>query len=323
MLLESQQTGDTLTLRLSGSWSIENIAQVETALAEFAAAGQRSVQVDCSALEALDLSGAWLLHRQLDLVRNAGGKVEFIGQAPGHFRFIDELTTEHAPRRKVPEDESPTLRHGLAWIGRRAIQQGLQTRDAVGFFGRVSATLARSLRSVRHLRLASVTRHVYETGVQAIPIVSLIAFLISVIVAYLGAQQLQQFGAEIYTVDLVAIAVLREMGVLADGDHCRGTFRQCFRCGDRCDAPERRSRCTAVDGRRLFRSAGAAATDRAGHRTAIADHRCGCDGAGWWRTAVVVAAGHFAHPVHSTRAGSAVADDFLGRPDQGAGISRC
>jgi phospholipid/cholesterol/gamma-HCH transport system permease protein len=72
----------------------------------------------------------------------------------------------------------------------------------------------RSLRSFQHLRLPSIARHIYETGIQAVPIVSLIAFLISVIIAYLSAQQLQQFGAEIYTVDLVAIAVLREMGVL-------------------------------------------------------------------------------------------------------------
>jgi len=71
----------------------------------------------------------------------------------------------------------------------------------------------RSLRP-RHLRLASITRHIYETGIQAIPIVSLIAFLISVIIAYLSAQQLRQFGADIFTVDLIAIAVLREMGVL-------------------------------------------------------------------------------------------------------------
>ena len=57
-------------------------------------------------------------------------------------------------------------------------------------------------------------RHVHETGVQAIPIVAVIAFLISVISAYIGAQQLRPFGADIFTVDLVAIGVLRELGVL-------------------------------------------------------------------------------------------------------------
>jgi len=66
----------------------------------------------------------------------------------------------------------------------------------------------------RALRVSSLARHIYETGITAIPIVSLIAFLISVIVAYLGAQQLSKFGADIFVVDLVTISVLREMGVL-------------------------------------------------------------------------------------------------------------
>ncbi|HLB83751.1 MAG TPA: ABC transporter permease, partial [Steroidobacteraceae bacterium] len=62
--------------------------------------------------------------------------------------------------------------------------------------------------------LPSVVRHAYETGVQAIPVVAVIAFLISIILAYIGLQQLRPFGAEIFTVDLVAIGVLRELGVL-------------------------------------------------------------------------------------------------------------
>lgn len=214
VLLESQQTGDALTLRLSGGWCIDNIVRIESALAEFSLSGQRRLIVDCTKLAALDLSGAWLLHQRLEEVRSAGGTVEFSGKPPAHFRFIDEMTKRDTVQVGNPIEESDSLRDALAWIGREAVQQGRQTRDAVGFFGRVAVTLTRSLRSARHLRLPSIARHIYETGIQAIPIVSLIAFLISVIIAYLSAQQLQQFGAEIYTVDLVAIAVLREMGVL-------------------------------------------------------------------------------------------------------------
>jgi len=66
----------------------------------------------------------------------------------------------------------------------------------------------------RRFRIQSVVRHVYEAGIQAIPIVALIAFLISVIVAYIGAQELRQFGGEVYVVDLVTLSVLRELGVL-------------------------------------------------------------------------------------------------------------
>jgi phospholipid/cholesterol/gamma-HCH transport system permease protein len=84
----------------------------------------------------------------------------------------------------------------------------------VGFFGRIVAVVGQMFVRPMALRPSSLVRHVYETGITAVPIVSLIAFLISVIVAYLGAQQLSQFGADIYVVDLVTIAVLREMGVL-------------------------------------------------------------------------------------------------------------
>lgn len=214
MLLESQQTADGLALRLSGGWCIDNIAAIEAALKEFSVAGHRRLTIDCAKLEALDLSGAWLLHQRLQEVREAGGAVEFAGKPPAHFRFLEDIAERGAPPPQNGEEEADSLRDVVAWIGHRSVQQAVQTRDAIGFFGRISLTLARSLRSARHLRIPSITRHVYETGIQAIPIVSLIAFLISVIVAYLGAQQLQQFGAEIYTVDLVAIAVLREMGVL-------------------------------------------------------------------------------------------------------------
>src|SRR6478736_2480077 len=78
-------------------------------------------------------------------------------------------------------------------------------------------TEPRSLQAVRHwrsLRPISVARHVYDTGITAIPIVSLIAFLISVIVAYLSASQLRNYGADIYVVDLITVGVLRELGVL-------------------------------------------------------------------------------------------------------------
>ncbi len=57
-------------------------------------------------------------------------------------------------------------------------------------------------------------RHVYETGAHAIPIVALIAFLMRVIIAYMGTQQLQKFGADIFVVDLVTVGVLRELGTL-------------------------------------------------------------------------------------------------------------
>src|SRR6202042_1614669 len=99
-------------------------------------------------------------------------------------------------------------------LGRHVVRVGYDTREGLAFIGHVAVTLATAFGSVKRLRPASIARHVYDTGVHAIPIVALIAFLISVIVAFLSAQQLQRFGAEIFVVDLVTIGVLRELGVL-------------------------------------------------------------------------------------------------------------
>jgi phospholipid/cholesterol/gamma-HCH transport system permease protein len=212
-LLEQARTGDAVTIRLNGAWRIENIVAIEAALAQLSQQGARRVVVDARSLEALDLSGAWLLHARLQTLQGEGGRIEFAGEPPSQFAFLEEITSQQTEQTAPELEPPPSFRDGIAWVGRTSVQQMRQFVDAVGYLGRITVTGLRSLRP-RHLRAASITRHIYETGIQAIPIVSLIAFLISVIIAYLSAQQLRQFGAEIFTVDLVAIAVLREMGVL-------------------------------------------------------------------------------------------------------------
>jgi phospholipid/cholesterol/gamma-HCH transport system permease protein len=212
-LLEQARTGDALTVRLNGTWRIENIVAIEAALAQLSQEGTRRLVVDTRSLESLDLSGAWLLRERLQALQGEGGRIEFAGEPPSQFAFLEEITAQQT-EQAAAEPETPRSWHdAIAWVGRTSVQQWHQFVEAVGYLGRITVTGLRSLRP-RHLRFASVTRHIYETGIQAIPIVSLIAFLISVIIAYLSAQQLRQFGAEIFTVDLVAIAVLREMGVL-------------------------------------------------------------------------------------------------------------
>ena len=212
-LLEQARTGDALTVRLNGAWRIENIVAIEAALAQLSQEGTRRLVVDTRSLEALDLSGAWLLRERLQALQGEGGRIEFAGEPPSQFAFLEEITSQQTEQAAAEPSPPRTWHDAVAWVGRTSVQQLHQFIDAVGYLGRISVTGLRSLRP-RHLRAASVTRHIYETGIQAIPIVSLIAFLISVIIAYLSAQQLRQFGAEIFTVDLVAIAVLREMGVL-------------------------------------------------------------------------------------------------------------
>jgi phospholipid/cholesterol/gamma-HCH transport system permease protein len=151
---------------------------------------------------------------QAEAACKAGGaRVAWAPSRPGLLAFIDR----NDPSRRGPPDAAPRpaiFAAFLASVGETAVQSKENALDFLGFVGAITAGAGRIFASVKRLRLPSVVRHVYETGVTAVPIVSLIAFLIAVIVAYIGAQQLRKFGGEIFVVDLVTVSVLRELGVL-------------------------------------------------------------------------------------------------------------
>ena len=195
-------------LRLAGDCRMADLPALTEALAKVRAAAPGVLQVDLTRADEFDIGPAWLLRAALDEARAAGGKVTIEGKPPGHFAFFDELP-DAGPAAATPPKERWLIRFGRTIDTRLA-----NTITALGFGGRTLVTAGTAWMSLRRLRLPSVVRHAYETGVQAIPVVAVIAFLISIILAYIGLQQLRPFGAEIFTVDLVAIGVLRELGVL-------------------------------------------------------------------------------------------------------------
>ena len=215
MAVDVRRTADGLELDLTGDWGIRDVAGVEAQLAAIQLAGVREIAVSTRGLTSLDLSGAWVLREFLQRAHTAGAAVSFQGAEPDQLRLLDETLKESeaaaggAPPAAPPADSG--LLHALGHYVVRAWHDGLQS---FAFFGRTCVTLLRSLTSLRRLRPISVARHIYDTGITAVPIVSLIAFLVTVIVAYLSAQQLRGLGVDIYVVDLVTIGVLRELAVL-------------------------------------------------------------------------------------------------------------
>jgi phospholipid/cholesterol/gamma-HCH transport system permease protein len=203
-----------ITLRLRGAWRVTELPQIAGELAAVELAGARAVRIATQELESLDLSGAWQLREFLEQARAGGAHVSFEGPEPDQLRLIEVTLRGEAHVSPAPETPAWSELQPVAALGRRVLRHAWGALAAFAFLGRVSAMGVTAGASPKRLRPISIARHVFETGLTAIPIASLIAFLISVIVAYISAQQLQQFGAEVFVVDLIAIAVLREMGVL-------------------------------------------------------------------------------------------------------------
>ncbi|HEX9706523.1 MAG TPA: MlaE family lipid ABC transporter permease subunit [Steroidobacteraceae bacterium] len=214
MQFEAEDQGGRSRFRLSGRWTVEEAAALEARLLKEARAAGGDVLFDAAGIEAMDLTGAWLLRSLERRLRDSGRRVEWAGGRPAQLEFIDSTEAGSAGKAPAEPADADGAHRVLRELGLRAVHAKEGALDLLGFVGAVTAGYGRIFGSLRRLRLTSIVRHVYETGLTAVPIVALIAFLISVIVAYIGAQQLRKFGGEIFVVDLVTVSVLRELGVL-------------------------------------------------------------------------------------------------------------
>lgn len=169
--------------------------------------------IDLSGVERMDTAGAWaIVTLERRMTANATAP-QIIGATDLQMQLLATL------RQFMPEDVATTeTRVTLAtWLdafGRKTVRAISKALAIVGFLGEVIITIARLIRHPSRIRWTALFHHMQEVGLNAVPIVALMAFLIGVVLAFQGAAQLRQFGAEVFVVDLIAISVLRELGIL-------------------------------------------------------------------------------------------------------------
>jgi phospholipid/cholesterol/gamma-HCH transport system permease protein len=212
--LQSRRTAQGVELQLTGSWRLPELESCTRELAAVALDGATQVLIDTTQLTALDLSASVKLRDFMRRAQAAGASVQFVGPPPDQLRLIETALGEPTPPAHALVPGPHHIEEPVEALGRRVVGGWDDLISGLAFGGRIAVTAFGALRAPRRLRPVSIARHVYETGITAIPIVTLIAFLISVIIAYMSAQQLARFGAELFVVDLVTIGVLRELGVL-------------------------------------------------------------------------------------------------------------
>jgi phospholipid/cholesterol/gamma-HCH transport system permease protein len=199
-------SGEGGQLALAGVLDIHTLAAAEDSLHQRLKQG-KSRSLDLSNLRGLDSPGALLLCA----LRDAG--VELTGVREEHKALLDLIGgLDLKPLPKTPS--VPRWREIVVGLGKGADDAWHDTLDIITFLGRVTSGTLHALFRPRGLRLASVSRQIAETGIDALPIVGLLAMMISIVIAYQGVHQLRPYGAEDLTIDLVAVSVLREMGVL-------------------------------------------------------------------------------------------------------------
>jgi phospholipid/cholesterol/gamma-HCH transport system permease protein len=205
------ESPDGLLVGVGGKWLFENISALEQATEEICTRADKHVIFQCSGLEEMDIAGAWVLYDRSQQLAEADISSEFKDFRAAHFKFLRHIIDIAAVRDYAHDiDQPPTPRRLRA----RLEQVGALATEGVSDTGQMARWLFDALRRPSRLIIGETLRQVHDTGVRAIPVVMTITFLIGIVLAYQGASQLERFGAKIFVVDMVSIAITREMGAL-------------------------------------------------------------------------------------------------------------
>lgn len=197
---------------LNGEWTVHHLPKgARVVLGGIPKTFQRLV-VNGTGLEEVDTSGAWLILQTISQFSFSPQHIEWIGFSDSHLKIIRMIAK--MKHESVPRPVRGAAATSLIELGKYCVGSVAGAMTLTSFFGQLCISAKRVILHPSRIRFKSIIYHVNEIGIQAIPIVVLMAFFISLVLGYQGANQLKLFGAKEYTVNLVAISLLREMGVL-------------------------------------------------------------------------------------------------------------
>lgn len=202
-----------LVLHLDGAWITRQISAVDKKLRALGLPAQGRAIIDYGDVSSLDTAGAWLIHRTELALIGRGVDVECRTASSAHARLLSTVRANDAPAPDPPEPVNAFVAM-VERVGRATVDAAVEARDLINFLGHAVIVLGHSVIRPSRIRFTPLVHHVEQAGLNALPIVGLISFLIGIVLAFQGAEQLTKFGAEIFTVNIVAQGVLREMGVL-------------------------------------------------------------------------------------------------------------
>ncbi len=193
-----------------GAWTLPNVTDLERRSGRLQWPDAPDVTYDAGEVTAMDTGGALLLHRSIDSLRRAGRSVSLLGLKP-EFAELVRLIDTSARHAHVADPR------GAGWEA-RLTQAVLRKQDAafhaLAFLGETAVPFGRALIRPQSIRWRALLRVVELDGVRALPITGLLMFLVGIVIAYQGAEQLRKFGTNIFIVDLVGISLVREISPL-------------------------------------------------------------------------------------------------------------
>jgi phospholipid/cholesterol/gamma-HCH transport system permease protein len=201
---ERPDHSDANVYRVSGALTITRAASTERELQSM----RDPLTIDLAGVHTMDTVGAWLVHRA---VRDRHATV--VGASADKEQLLEQVAAADQPTQTRP-DESNSASRALAELGEWTVEAGRTLVGLIGFLGAVIIGVGAIIRRPKRFRLNAVVQRFDLVGVRALGIIGLMTFLLGIVIGQQGAVQLQQFGAEIYTINLVGRISVRELATL-------------------------------------------------------------------------------------------------------------
>lgn len=198
------EDNDANCYRVAGTLTILRAATTDRELASL----HDGMTIDLSAVEKMDTVGAWLVYRA---VRDRGAKV--VGASKEIKGLLDQVADADRPVRVIP-DKRGGMGGMVEELGEWVAETGRTLLGLLGFFGATLIGFFNVAKRPRRFRLNAVVQRFDVVGVRALGIIGLMTFLIGIVIGQQGAVQLEQFGAEVYTINLIGRISVRELATL-------------------------------------------------------------------------------------------------------------
>jgi phospholipid/cholesterol/gamma-HCH transport system permease protein len=201
-------------LQLSGSWTALGISAIAHQMTALRIEPNPQGVADGAQIVALDTAGAWVLHSLLHRLGVQGSVITVRGLRPEFAKILDLVVKRAAVQAAHPAPPASALPSHTARIGHSVVATFDETVALLGFVGETAVCFAGCLVHPARIRWRPILFNIRSAGFDALPIVGLLSFLLGVVVAYQGAGQLRQYGANIFVADLVGVSMLREFAPL-------------------------------------------------------------------------------------------------------------
>ncbi len=210
-ITHTQYDAETRLLSCGGEWNITSLPELQHFFEKIEWPTYGEIKISGKDVTVMDTAGAWLLNEWVLKLQAQNVKVSLRDFSERAATLIDLVNQRTKESEEIPQ---PVRMNFLAQMGQSTLQQWHGLFSYLSFIGLLSFETLRLIVNPARLRWGEFINVIYRTGLSALPIIALLSFMIGVVITYQMGLQLQNYGANIFIVDLLGLAILREFGPL-------------------------------------------------------------------------------------------------------------